>query len=150
MWAGSTEQGDVIRYAIIPLMNDFIEKAEAAMQPGSHRAADLRFGHDTSILPLFALMGVDDLQHRHFPYREAHNNGWYAFFQVPMATNCQMIFYKNKKNEVLTKVLYNEKEITFDGIQPVSGPYYKWDDLKAYFQKLCDDASSPWRFRRVQ
>ncbi|MBQ9878407.1 MAG: hypothetical protein IJM29_05825 [Bacteroidales bacterium] len=149
MWAGSTEQGDVIRYAIIPLMNDFIEKAEAAMRPGSHRAADLRFGHDTSILPLFALMGVDDLQHRHFPYREAHNNGWYAFFQVPMATNCQMIFYQNKKGEVLTKVLYNEKEITFQGIQPVSGPYYKWDDLKAYFQKLCDDASRPWKSRRV-
>ena len=149
MWAGSTEQGDIIRYAIIPLMKDFIEKAEAAMEPGSHRAADLRFGHDTSILPLFALMGVDDLQHRHFPYREAHNNGWYAFFQVPMATNCQMIFYKNKKNEVLTKVLYNEKEVTFEGIQPVSGPYYKWDDLKAYFQKLCDDAAKPWVSRRV-
>ena len=149
MWAGSVEQGDVIRYAIIPLMKDFIEKADAAIQPGSHRVADLRFGHDTSILPLFALMGVDDTQHRNFPYREAHNNGWYAFFQVPMATNCQMIFYKNKKDEVLTKVLYNEKEITFENIQPVSGPYYKWEDLKAYFQGLCDKAAKPWVSRRV-
>ena len=149
MWAGSTEQGDIIRYAIIPLLNDFIDKAEAAMQPGSHRAADLRFGHDTSILPLFALLGVDDLQHRNFPYREAHNNGWYAFFQVPMATNCQMIFYKDKKGEVLTKVLYNEKEVTLEGIQPVSGPYYKWEDLKAHFQSLIEQASRPWRQRRV-
>ena len=149
MWAGSVEQGDVIRYAIIPLLKDFMDKADAAMQPGSHRAADLRFGHDTSVLPLFALMGVDDLQHRHFPYLQAHNNGWYAFFQVPMATNCQMIFYKNKKGDVLTKVLYNEKEITFEGVQAVSGPYYKWEDLKAYFQNCIDEASRPWISRKV-
>ena len=144
MWGGSVENGDVIRYAIRPLMMDFIEKADAAMQPDSHRAADLRFGHDTSILPLFALMGVDDLQGRVFPYREAHLNGWYAFFQVPMATNCQMIFYKNKKGEVLTKVLYNEKEVKIPGIEPVSGPYYRWPELKAHFIKLCDKAAEPW------
>ena len=126
------------------LMMDFIEKADAAMQPGSHRTADLRFGHDTSILPLFALMGVDDPQNRNLPYKEAHAKGWYAFFQVPMATNCQMIFYQNKKGEVLTKVLYNEKEILIPGIEPVSGPYYRWDELKAHFLDLCKQASAPW------
>ena len=130
MWGGSVENGDVIRFAIRPLMMDFIEKADAAMQPGSHRTADLRFGHDTSILPLFALMGVDDPQNRRLPYKEAHAKGWYAFFQVPMATNCQMIFYQNKKGEVLTKVLYN--------------PYYRWDELKAHFLDLCKQASAPW------
>ena len=145
MWAGSVENGEVIRYAIRPLLMDFIDKAEAAMQPDSHRAADLRFGHDTSILPLFALLGVDDTQGRTFPYREAHLHGWYAFFQVPMATNCQMIFYKNKKGEVLTKVLYNEQEIQIPGIEPVSGPYYRWPDLKAHFIRLCDKAAEPWR-----
>ena len=144
MWGGSVENGDVIRFAIRPLMMDFIEKADAAMQPGSHRTADLRFGHDTSILPLFALMGVDDPQHRNLPYKEAHAKGWYAFFQVPMATNCQMIFYQNKKGEVLTKVLYNEKEILIPGIEPVSGPYYRWDELKAHFLDLCKKASEPW------
>ena len=144
MWGGSVENGDVVRFAIRPLMMDFIEKADAAMQPGSHRTADLRFGHDTSILPLFALMGVDDPQNRVLPYKEAHAKGWYAFFQVPMATNCQMIFYQNKKGEVLTKVLYNEKEILIPGIEPVSGPYYRWDELKAHFLDLCKKASAPW------
>jgi hypothetical protein len=144
MWGGSVENGDIIRFAIRPLMMDFIEKADAAMQPGSHRTADLRFGHDTSILPLFALMGVDDPQNRNLPYKEAHAKGWYAFFQVPMATNCQMIFYQNKKGEVLTKVLYNEKEILIPGIEPVSGPYYRWDELKAHFLDLCKQASAPW------
>jgi hypothetical protein len=144
MWAGSVENGDVIRYAIIPLLKDFIEKADAAIQPDSHRAVDLRFGHDTSVLPLFALMGVDDPQNRVFPYREAHNNGWYAFFQIPMATNCQFIFYRNRKGEVLTKVLYNEKEIPIPGVEPVSGPYYRWSELKAHFYNLIDKAAAPW------
>jgi len=145
MWGGSVENGDVIRYAIRPLLMDFVEKADQAIQPGSHRAADLRFGHDTSVLPLFALMGVDDTQNRNFPFAEAHKMGWYAFFQVPMATNCQMIFYRNKKGEVLTKVLYNEKEILIPGIEPVSGPYYRWSELREHFIGLCEKAARPWR-----
>ncbi|MCR4823934.1 MAG: histidine phosphatase family protein [Bacteroidales bacterium] len=145
MWGGSQENGDVIRYAIRPLLMDFVAKADAAFQPDSHRAADLRFGHDTSVLPLFALLGVDDPQHRILPYRQAHEMGWYAFFQVPMATNCQMIFYRDRKGEVLAKVLYNEKEILLPGIEAVSGPYYRWDELKAHFIRLCDRAAEPWR-----
>ena len=144
MWGGSIENGENIRYAIRPLLMDFINKADAAIQPGSHRAADLRFGHDTSLLPLFALMGVDDPQHRNLPYREAHNSGWYSFFQIGMAANCQMIFYRNKKGEVLTKVLYNEKEVLIPGIQPVSGPYYRWDELKAHFLEQIKKAEAPW------
>ena len=145
MWGNSAENGDVVRYGIRPLLMDFIEKADAAMQPGSHRAADLRFGHDGSILPLAALLNVDDTQHRVFPYQEASQHGWYAFFQVPMGTNCQMIFYRNKKDEVLVKVLYNEKEVTFPGLEPVSGPYYEWTALRAHFIALCDKAAEPWR-----
>ena len=144
MWGGSVENGENIRYAIRPLLMDFIEKADAAIQPGSHRAADLRFGHDTSLLPLFALMGVDDPQHRNLPYREAHNSGWYSFFQIGMAANCQMIFYRNKKGEVLTKVLYNEKEVLIPGVEPVSGPYYRWSDLKARFLEQIKEAEKPW------
>ena len=144
MWGGSVENGDVIRYAIRPLLQDFIDKADAAIKPDSHRAADLRFGHDTSLLPLFALMGVDDPQHRIMPYQQAHNMGWYSFFQIGMAANCQMIFYKDKKGEVLTKVLYNEKEVLIPGIEPVSGPYYRWTDLKAHFLEQIKKAEEPW------
>ena len=144
MWGGSVENGDVIRYAIRPLLQDFIDKADAAIKPGSHRAADLRFGHDTSLLPLFALMGVDDPQHRIMPYQQAHNMGWYSFFQIGMAANCQMIFYRNKKGEVLTKVLYNEKEVLVPDVQPVSGPYYRWTDLKAHFLEQIKKAEEPW------
>ena len=144
MWGGSVEQGDVIRYAIRPLLMDFVQKADAALESGSHRAADLRFGHDTSILPLFALLDIDDLQHRHFSFNDAAKNDWYAFFQVPMACNIQMIFYRNAKDEVLAKILYNEKEVLLSGIEPVSGPYYRWPELRAHFVALIDKATKTW------
>ena len=139
MWGGSKENGETIRYAIRPLLKDFVEKADAALENGSHRAADLRFGHDTSVLPLAALLGIDDPQHRILPFQQANEMGWYSFFQVCMATNCQMVFYKNKKGEVLTKVLYNEKEVEIPGVEAVSGPYYSWPVLRAHFLKLCAD-----------
>lgn len=136
MWGASKETGDNIRYAARPLLKNFVETADAALKEGSHRAADLRFGHDTGILPMFALLGIDDLQGRRFPYKEAHQNGWYSFFQIPMGTNCQMIYYKDKKGEILTKILYNEAEVSLPGLKSDIAPYYRWDDLRAYFMKL--------------
>jgi len=136
MWGASVENGENVKYAARPLLQNFVDTADKALEEGSHRAADLRFGHDTAVLPLFALLGVDDLQGRRFPYAEAHNNGWYSFFQIPMGTNCQMIFYKNKKGEVLTKILYNEAEVKLPGLQSDIAPYYRWEDLRAYFVKL--------------
>lgn len=135
MWAASLEVGDNIRWAARPLLKDFIDKADEAIKPGSHRSADLRFGHDTAILPLFALMGVDDLQGRRFKVEDAHKNGWYAFQQIPMGTNCQFIFYKDKKGEVLAKILYNEAEISLPGLKSDIAPYYRWEDLRAFLMK---------------
>lgn len=138
MWAASLEVGDNIKYAARPLLKDFMDKADEAIQAGSRRSADLRFGHDTAILPLFALLGVDDLEGRRFLTAEAHKNGWYAFEQIPMGTNCQMIFYRNKSGNVLAKILYNEKEVCLPGLEPAAGPYYEWTELRAYFQDLYD------------
>ena len=53
-----------------------------------------------------------------------------------MASNCQMVYYRNRKGEILTKILYNEKEVTLPGLKTDMAPYYRWDDLRAYFEKL--------------
>lgn len=135
-WGDSQENGANVRWAARPLLQDFIDKADEALKDGSHRAADLRFGHDTALLPFFALLGLDDPQDRSLPFKEAHSYNWYSFFQIPMASNCQMVYYKNKKGEVLTKILYNEKEVTLPGLKTDMAPYYRWDDLRAYFEKL--------------
>lgn len=136
LWANSREMGDVVRDAPKPLLKDFVEKADEALKADSHKCADLRFGHDTSVLPLAALMGVDDPDGNRYAIEDAHNH-WFSHERVCMASNVQMIFYRNKKGNVLTKVLYNEQEVHFPGMKPLEGPYYPWETLRAWFLSLC-------------
>jgi len=136
LWGNSMENGDSVRAAIKPLLKDFVEKADVAILEGSHRCADLRFGHDTGVLPLAAILGIDDPQGRRYSVSDAHDY-WFAHERVPMATNLQMIFYHNKKGDVIAKVLYNEQEVCFKALEPLSGPYYPWKTLRTWFLSLC-------------
>ena len=136
LWGNSVENGDVVSESPVPLLLDFVGKADEAIAAGSRRCADLRFGHDTTILPLAALLGIDDPQGRRFPISEAHEY-WFSNEQVQMATNIQMVFYRNRKDEVLAKVLFNEREVSIPALKPLEGPYYPWDTLRAWFLSLC-------------
>jgi len=136
LWGNSLENGDAVRDALKPLLRDFVEKADAALKDDSKRCADLRFGHDTGVLPLAALLGIDDPDGNRFSISNAHDY-WFAHERVPMASNIQMIFYRNRKGDVITKVLYNEKEVSFKGLKAEEGPYYKWNTLREWFLSLC-------------
>ena len=67
---------------------------------------------------------------------EAIDGVWYGFRDMPMASNLQMIFYRNRKGDVLVKLLRNEVETTIPALRSVSGPYYRWDDLRGYLLEL--------------
>ena len=47
------------QYEMIPILEDFIKKADTVINGSSDRIADLRFGHDTCIGPLTILMGIN-------------------------------------------------------------------------------------------
>ncbi len=114
------------------LLQDYIDRAEAAMKPESNRAADLRFGHDTGILPLAGLMGIEGPGDC-MPAVSA-NPRWQAFERIPMASNLQLIFYRAAGKPVLVKILYNEQEVRIPALTPVTGSYYRWSDLKTWFE----------------
>lgn len=116
------------------MLADFIAKADAAVA-GNDVAADLRFGHDSGLLPLLSylrLEGYEDI----IPMAEAPERGWYCFEQMPMASNLQLIFYRNRKGDVLVKLLRNERETTIPTLKPWRGPYYRWKELRNYFESL--------------
>ena len=48
-----------------------------------------------------------------------------------MASNLQMIFYRNQAGVGLVKFLYQEQERKLRGLEPFLGPYYKWETVKA-------------------
>lgn len=133
MYAGmgnSYEWGDKSICSADDVLEDFITKADAALKADSHRAADLRFGHDSGLLPLTGLIGIKEMCVQ-YKVAEAHKY-WTCYDNIPMCSNFQMIFYRNKAGDVLVKMLYNEQETTIPALQAYSGPYYKWQALRAY------------------
>ena len=134
---GTVENGrgrDIIGARIL---KDIVERADSALSPGSRRAADLRFGHDTGLSPLLSLLRIRGLE-KDRKMIEAPEGAWYGFEFMPMASNLQLIFYRNRGGDTLVKLLHNERETTIPALSPVSGPYYRWSDLRAYFTGLLD------------
>lgn len=130
-YAGSTEdKGGRPRGVGGPILRDIVDRADAALAAGSDVCADLRFGHDTGIAPLLVLIGIEEYRYR--PVAEAANN-WYAFENLSMCTNLQMIFYKNGKDDVLVKFLFNERETRLTDLEPETGVYYNWKQLRPFF-----------------
>ena len=101
--------------------------------------AALRFGHEVCVMPLACLMeldscgrAVEDLDHL--------EDQWVNYRIYPMACNIQWVFYRPKKQgaPILMKALLNEKEATLP-VQTDQFPYYKWEDVRAYYLKKLDD-----------
>lgn len=117
------------------ILRDILDKADAALAGGDH-AADLRFGHDTGLSPLMCLLRVQEIGEAH--HLAEAPDVWYGFQRMPMASNLQIVFYHNRKGDVLVKFLFNEKETFIPSLTAVSGPYYKWTDVRNYFVKLLE------------
>lgn len=114
------------------LLEDFIAKADAAISKKSDVAADLRFAHDVSVMPLAGLMGIVGCS-ENWPLEDVWKH-WMAADFTPMACNIQMIFYRKPgSKDVLVKFLLNEQECRLHDVEPVSGPYYRWKDVRRHF-----------------
>ena len=120
-----------------PIVRDMLRTADAAIAGNDH-CADLRFGHDSGVAPLLCLLQVGDYA-KNLHIWEAPDE-WPAYRNLCMCTNVQLIFYRNRKGEVLVKVLHNEQEVLVGPSCPVyEGPYYRWEDMRAYLESRLTD-----------
>lgn len=118
-----------------PLLSNIIECADDKIARGAH-GADLRFGHDGNLIPLAALMRVEGAYGSESDPHKLHEV--YADFKVsPMAGNIQLVFFRDKKNDIIVKALLNEKEVRLP-LDTDMWPYYRWDDLKTFWQNIID------------
>ena len=118
------------------LLKNIIETADTIVGVKSAQTpqATLRFGHEVCVMPLACLLElgqcgavVEDL--------DKLDEVWRNYRIFPMACNIQLVFYrpvKGKEGDILVKALLNEREITLPAT-PVSGPYYRWADLRQYY-----------------
>jgi hypothetical protein len=115
------------------LLKDIVDCADAAINNGDV-SADFRFGHDSYIIPLLALMDIKGMNVQE-PNPEKVFSAWCNFKASPMGTNLQLIFYKNAgNNDILVKFLHCENETTIPVTTDVA-PYYHWRDVRAYYEK---------------
>lgn len=106
------------------IVKRIIADADEALLPDSDIAATLRFSHDTYLLPLMTILGLTSFEE------------FVDFENICAACNVQLIFLRNRKDNVIVKIMKNEHECYIDELQAVAGPYYDWDDLKEYMLGL--------------
>ena len=119
------------------LLRDIIESVDTAFY-STTPSVNLRYSHDTIVLPLASLMELNNFGEEINDLEELGAKGWHDYLVVPMAANIQIVFYRKDGNtnpdDILFKAMLNEQEVTLP-FTPVSGPYYRWKDAKDYYSK---------------
>lgn len=122
------------RFFEVDLLKKIIDEADAAIQKGNVQA-NLRFGHDTALLPLTTLMGLSGCDAK-VTNLDTLRYVWNDYKIIPMAGNVQMIFYRSKKSaDILVRVMLNERDVTMP-IESENAPYYEWSKMKKYFNDV--------------
>lgn len=123
-----------VDYAQANLLGNFLDAADAAIASGTN-SATLRFGHESVLLPLVCLMGLNGMDYKTTDLEEVADN-WQCYKVFPMAGNVQWIFYKKPGSaDILIKFLLNEHEATLgNNVATDCFPYYHWADVRAYFK----------------
>ena len=120
-----------IQRSSLHTLRHIIRKADEAIATGDC-AADLRFSHDSHLVPLSTTLQLDGCRAKVTdPYGVA--SAWANYRIAPMGGNIQLIFYKNRKGTVLVKFLLNEDEVGIPAKTDLY-PYYRWEDVKAYYK----------------
>ena len=120
------------------LLRQMIADADSCLRldtPG----AQLRFGHDTVLLPLVCLLGINGYDLQTSNLEEIETRGWWSSSVFPMGSNVQFIFYRSspRDKDVLFKVLLNEQEARLP-IRTDCAPYYHWRDFRRHYLKKLD------------
>lgn len=120
------------------LMRNILDTANDYVDNGKH-GATLRFGHDGNIVPLAALMRFTDC-HGYSKDLDDIANVWQSYNISPMASNMQMVFFRDKRGDVIVKFMMNEQETAIDMPSDIF-PFYRWNDVKKYLQEAIDTPS---------
>ena len=125
----SLEFGDIVMAEAQPLLENIITTADEVISGEKDINASLRFGHDSNIIPLMALMGIENVAVR--KDLDQISNCWNLSEICPMATNLQFIFFRHEDDpsDIKVRIMHNER----DAELPVEGaPFYDWQILRNY------------------
>lgn len=115
------------------LLRRIIDEADSCIAL-PHPGATLRFGHETMVLPLTCLLGLNGYDMQVDDMEQLEQQGWVNYRIFPMGANIQFVFYRSSPDDedVLVKVLLNENEATLP-VKTDMAPYYHWQDVRRYY-----------------
>lgn len=121
------------------LLRRIIDEADSCIalpKPG----ATLRFGHETMVMPLTCLIGIDGYDLQTYDVDNLESKGWINYKVFPMGANIQFVFYRSspEDKDVIFKVLLNENEARLP-ISTDMAPYYHWSDFRSHYLQLLDN-----------
>lgn len=126
-------EGCVLDYAAFTL-DHMITMADEDMASGETQLR-LRFGHDSGIAPLIAVINANGYGKSTASFEEGL--AVFPSYCVPMGASVQLIFFKNAEGNILVKALLNEKEAVLP-FAPAEGPYYRWEDFKGHYKPIIE------------
>ena len=134
----SPQNGGTQPYSQRNLLRKIIEQADSCIAL-PHPGATLRFGHETMVMPLTCLLGLNGYDIQVDDVEQLEDKGWINYRIFPMAANIQFIFYRKnaQDQDVLFKVLLNEEEATLP-IATDCAPYYHWADFREHYLRKLD------------
>lgn len=120
------------------LLRQLIADADSCIRLPQH-GAQLRFGHETVVLPLTCLLGINGFDAQINDLELLEPSGWWACLVFPMASNIQLVFYRSDVNDrdIIFKVLLNEQEAWLP-LPADMAPYYRWSDFRDYYLRKLD------------
>ena len=140
-YGAAPQTGGIMPFSQLNLLKNILETADTivpasvgAVSPATTPQATLRFGHEVCVMPLACLLELGQCGAQ-VENLDTLDNVWRNYRIFPMGCNIQLVFYrptKGKEGDILVKAMLNEREMTLPGT-PVSGPYYRWVDLRRYY-----------------
>ena len=120
------------------LLRKIIEQADSCIglpYPNAH----LRYGHETMVMPLVCLMGLNGYDAVIDNLDELEQRGWVNYRVFCMGCNVQLVFYRRHPGDrdVMVKVLLNENEARLP-IQSKTAPYYRWSEVREFYLHRID------------
>ncbi len=137
-FGGSTLNGGSQPYTQRNLLRRIIEEADSCLRL-PHPGVQLRFGHETVLLPLVCLMDINGYGLAADDLESLDRRGWVNYRVYPMGGNLQLVFYRASPDDkdVLLKVLLNENEARLP-LESVESVYYRWNDFRDFYLKKLD------------
>jgi len=133
---GPSFAGSTITFAMAQVLQDdfFNQMAANCIQSGP-LAADLRFAHAETVIPLAALMELPGSE-KQAPIAATYrydNNPWRGAWVSPYAANIQWDGFTNDRGDCLVRMLYEEKQTRFKTLCKTIRPdsfFYQLSELR--------------------